>query len=320
MNLTDLAEVLRDRADVPDSVQQVRLAGVRSKVIASRRRRAVAGVACVVLALVGVVFAVVPRSGPSSEPAVPVRSFPEYQSGARLIAQAWKELPSTSVTVRFVPTSLDLRVFEQCEAGHNKVVLVDLKLNGKQLGGGSCTGTITNAGWALLGVVVGQPSELTMTVLGEQGEVVDGVPAALAMPAEVAFGLGVGQGVPVSDYPFPPRPQSLEPLESQYPEGFIELTADPADPAARKEVTFEWPGPLVAHSRMNTPGRIQVLVNDVPIIDYSNWTYTAGGSWSHLPDEWASSYGLTPAVGDPVRVTVIPERTTGDWEVKFDRR
>jgi hypothetical protein len=208
VNLTDLAEVLRERADVPDPDQRGRLADVRAKVVAARRRRAAAGAACVVLALVGVVFAVVPRSGPTSEPAVPVRSFPEYQSGARLIAQAWRELPSTSVTVRFVPTSLDLRVFEQCEVGHDKAVLVALVLNGKPFTNGSCGSVITKAEWASLGVVVGQPSELTLTVLGEQGEAVNGVPAVLAMPAEVSFGLGVGQGMPVGDYPFPlvPRP------------------------------------------------------------------------------------------------------------------
>jgi hypothetical protein len=85
-------------------------------------------------------------------------------------------------------------------------------------------------------------------------------------------------------------------------------------------MTIEWPGPVEVHSRVNTPGRIQVLVDDVPVLDYSTWTYTDSGSQSVPPDQWESTYGLKPAVGDPVRITVIPERTTGDWEVKIVRR
>jgi hypothetical protein len=321
MNLTDLSEVLRERAAVSGSAQQARLAGVRAKVTASRRRRAVAGAACVVLVLVGVVFAVVPRSGPSSEPAVPVRSFPEYQDGVRLIGQAWGELPSTSLTVRFTPTSLPLKIIEECDGGKDERLLVSLTINGHQyINGNTCGATITVTEPAAMGIVVGQPSEVTLTLLGKQGEVVNGVMSTLALPAEVTFGLGIGQGVPVADYPFPPRPQTLPPLEPQYPEGFTKLTADPADPAARKEMTFEWPGTIMVEARVNTPGRLQVLVNDVPVIDYTSWTYTVHGSQSALPDDWASSYGLTPAVGDPVRITVIPERITGDWEVKLVRR
>jgi hypothetical protein len=36
-----------------------------------------------------------------------------------------------------------------------------------------------------------------------------------------------------------------------------------------------------------------------------------------MPDSWKSSYGLKLSRGEPVRITVIPERTTGDWEVGF---
>ena len=89
MNLTDLTEVLRDHADVAGEHGDTRLAGVRAKVTTTRRRRAVAGAACVVLAFLGVVYAVAPRHGRLSEPALPVRSFPEYQGGTKLVAQAW---------------------------------------------------------------------------------------------------------------------------------------------------------------------------------------------------------------------------------------
>jgi hypothetical protein len=60
---------------------------------------------------------------------------------------------------------------------------------------------------------------------------------------------------------------------------------------------------------------MRVLVNDVPVVDFSHWSYTATGSQSYLPDSWESGYGLTLAQGDLVRITVIPERVTGDWTV-----
>jgi hypothetical protein len=321
MNLTDLSEVLRERADVPETSQDARLGGVRAKVKATKHRRAVAGAACVVLAFLGAVYALVPRPETTSEPAVPVRSFPEYQDGARLIGQAWGGLPSTSLTVRFTPTSLPVKIVHECDGGKDERLMVSVTINGHPFTNGyTCGGTSTVLEPAAVGIVVGQPSEVTLTLLGKQGEAVNGVPSILAMPAEVTFGLGIGQGVPVADYPFPPRPRTLAPLEPQYPEGFTKLTADPADPAARKETTFEWPGTIMVESRVNTPGRLQVLVNDVPVIDHTSWTYTVNGSQSALPDRWESSYGLNPAQGDLVRVTVIPELTTGDWEVKLIRR
>jgi hypothetical protein len=321
MNLTDLAEVLREHAAVPETSQDARLAGVRAKVKATKRRRAVTGAACVVLAFLGAVYALVPRPETTSEPAVPVRSFPEYQDGVRLIGQAWGELPSTSLTVRFTPTSLPVKIAHECNGRKDKLLLMSVTINGRPfITGNSCGGTSTVLDPESKGIVVGQPSEVTLTLLGEQGEAVNNVPSTLPMPPEVTFGLGIGQGVPVADYPFPPRPQTLAPLEPRYPEGFTKLTSDPADPVARKETTFEWPGTIMVESLVNTPGRLQVLVNDVPVIDYTSWSYTVHGSQSALPDRWESSYGLTPAVGDLVRVTVIPERTTGDWEVKLVRR
>lgn len=314
MNLTDLAEVLRDRADLPDTPPDARLTGVRAKVAATRRRRAMAGAACVVLALVGGVYAVAPRSEQSSEPALPVRSFPEYQSGARLLAQTWGELPSTSVTVRFVPKSLDLRVFSQCDIGHNRSLLVHTTINGQSLGSGGCGGAVTAASWSELGVVVGQPSVVTLTVNGEQDPSATAV-ATLAPPPSGSFAIAVGEGVPASEYPLPPRPETLEPLLTSLGDPATAVSADPDDPTARKEITVTWPGDRMLHAQMNTPGRLRMLVNDVQVLDFSHWNYDVGGSYSSMSDYWEKKYGIAPAPGDPVRITVIPERVTGDWEV-----
>lgn len=322
MNLTDLSEVLRERADVPDPVQQARLAGVRAKVRASRRRRAVAGAACVVLALVGVVFAVVPRSGPSSEPAVPVRSFPEYHDGTRLAGQTWVELPSTSATVRFVPEALDFKLFWKCDIGKERALSVTVTVNGKPYAGGTCDMSTGGSyvDWADLGVVVGLPFEATLTVDGEQGGFAEGGVSEVAPPPHGSFGIGIGAGVPPSDYPFPPRPEELKPLGEEFGKPALKLSGDPADPDGKLETTVEWPGRSSVVARSNTPGRLRVLVNDVQVVDYSNWTYEPGSSTSLPPDHWEGEYGLVLSKGDLVRITVIPERMSGDWRVDFHRQ
>lgn len=318
MNLTDLSEVLRDRAELPDSSHEARMAGVRARVSATRRRRATAGVAAVVLTLVGIVYAVLPHPGPSPEPAIPTRSLPEYQQGTKLIAQAWGDLPSTSVTVRFVPKSLDLWLFTHCDAGTNQVWLMAITVNDRPwLEHNGCGGANRTPDWSTFGVVAGQPSVITLTVLGKHGGFESGTPAPLPLPASGAFALGVGEAVPVSEYPFPPRPQTLQNLDQvlvgPITDPMVKLRADPADPAAPKETTVEWPGPSVLVAQLNTPGRIRVLVNGTPLIDLSHWSYTASGTQANWPAYDGENYGLSK--GQTVKITVIPERTTGDWKV-----
>jgi hypothetical protein len=65
--------------------------------------------------------------------------------------------------------------------------------------------------------------------------------------------------------------------------------------------------------KMNTPGRIRVLVNDTQLIDLSHWTYGMGGTQAEWPTYSGEKYGLSK--GQSVKITVIPERTTGDWMV-----
>ena len=314
MNLTDLTEVLRDHAVVHGAPGDTRLAGVRAKVTTTRRRRAVAGAVCVVLAFLGVVYAVVPRSGRLSEPAL-TRSFPEYQGGTKLVAQAWAELPSTSATVRFVPKSLDLRVASLCDIGSNRSLLVHITVNGKTLVAGGCNSAVTSAGWAGLGVVVGQPSVVTLTVDGEQDHSVTTGAPTLAPPPDGVFGIAVGEAVPVDEYPLPPRPATLEPLSTTLGDPETAVSADSADPTARREITVIWPGDRMLHAQLNTPGRLRVLVDDVQVLDFWHWSYAAEGAYSLMSDSWAQEHGIAPVVGAPVRITVIPERVTGDWEV-----
>jgi len=325
MNLSDLSEVLRDRAELPDSAHEARMAGVRARVSATRRRRAVAGVACVVLALVGIVYAVLPRPDRAPEPALPTRTLPEYQQGTRLVAQAWGDLPSTSVTVRFVPKTLDFWLFTKCDIGGHDQLLMTITINDRPyVEGNTCGGGGSRTpDWSQSGVVAGQPNVITLTVLGKQGESEPGgPPAVLPLPAGGTFALGVGEAVPVNEYPFPPRPQTLEKMDSIRLGPAIEpmfvLRADPADPAAPKEATVEWPGPSLLLAGMNTPGRIRVLVNDTLFIDLTHWSYVVLSTQAEWPAFDGKDYGLSK--GQTVKITVIPERTTGDWRVELVQR
>ncbi|QFZ18333.1 hypothetical protein [Saccharothrix syringae] len=54
MNPHHPGEVLRERADLPDTPHAARMAGVRARVRAARRRRALAAFACVAPALAGI--------------------------------------------------------------------------------------------------------------------------------------------------------------------------------------------------------------------------------------------------------------------------
>lgn len=321
MNLTDLTEVLRDRADLTDSSHEARMAGVRARVTAARRRRAVAGVAAVVLALVGIVYAVLPRPDVLPEPAVPPRSMPEYQFGTRLIAQGWGDLPSTTVSVRFVPRSLDLMIFTRCEAGPDERLLISTSINGHPMAErNTCGNGSRPLDWTGLDVVPGQPSVITMTVDGKQGDVggPNGV-HVLPLPAHGSFAIGIGEAVPVSEYPFPPRPQTLPTFYPTHPTPVVELKPDAANPGERKEFTVRWPGDNVLMAEMNTPGRMRVLVGDVQVVDYSNWSYTLGGTQIE-PRDWARTYGIDLPEGRMVKITVIPERVTGDWRVTLGVR
>ncbi|MFD9700081.1 hypothetical protein [Lentzea sp. NPDC059081] len=318
MNLTDLTEVLRDRAEVADASHEARMAGVRARVSATRARRAVAGVACVVLAVVGIVYATLPRPQALPEPAVPPRSLPEYQQGTKLIGQAWGDLPTTTITLRFVPKSLDLWVFTRCDAGPDTALLMDNSVNGHSIADqNTCGGAGRPVDWSGI-VVPGQPAVLTMTVTGKQFFDESNQLQSLPLPDKGSFAVGVGEAVPVDEYPLPPRPQTLAtfpPQPGREPE--FELRSDPSDPVARKELTVRWPGRSSLRAQMNTPGKVRVLVNDVQVIDISNWGY---GVYQQeiSPTDWER--GPNFAEGQTVRITVIPERVTGDWLVTLTPR
>lgn len=317
MNLSDLTEVLRDHADLDGTAHDVRMAGIRARVVASRRRRALTGVVCLVLVLVGAVYLALPRE---IAPAQPTRSLPEYRSGAKLVEQAWADLPTSSVTLEYTPVTDVFLLFEHCvtdPAGNDLATM--FVINGKAGPGGGCGGdSTTRIDLARYGVV-GEPFLITMFVgfsdsAGELPEKVSDLrPPDATMTGE--FAVGVGELVPLDEYSFPPRPEKLTAVDELVSSDFG-LRADENDPDARQTVSVEWRGPLVLNASVNTPGRLEVLVNDESVYALDSWTYHGTSGMTILGE----AGGPHIPVGETVTITVYPERTTGDWIVQFSEK
>jgi hypothetical protein len=319
MNLTDLTEVLRDHAELDDTAHDARMAGIRSRVLATRRRLALTGVVCAVLALVGAVYLALPRP---VEPAQPTRSFPEYKSGARIVAQAWAELPTDSATVEFTPRSDDFVLFDHCSAELAEQGLVKmLTVNGHPVMASGCdnSGSTSGIDLARVGGAVGKPLEITITVgvgvvEGEPpSEVEDIHPPDSTVTGE--FGVGVGEPVPVGEYSFPPRPETLEDIDELAPSSAEDITirSERNDPDAPQTLDVTWPGPCRLRAALNTPGRLEVLVNGKAVYDMDSWDYGGASGTTFVPAD--SGPRLSP--GQTATITVIPERTTGDWVVQL---
>jgi hypothetical protein len=318
MNLTDLTEVLRHHAELPpDGAHGPRMSGIQARVKASRRRRA-AAVAASLVAVLGVTFALTTPVRRESQPAEPEPTvFSAYHEGTRIVAQVSGRAPASTTVLRFVPTTLDLRVFTRCEAGDEQL-LARLTINGHPHGPTTCGFSLDSRYVDLTeyDFQVGSPATLVMSV-GEQ----NGTPEPGPVPADATFALGVGEAVPVEDYPFPPRPESLPSVDSMLgsinPDTRIDVRrADPNQPNGTWRSTVTLPSlPVYVQAASNTPGRITVLVDDVEVYEYEKWTYDDRSGLSLRQDSWETRAGSKVEPGATVDITVIAEGTSGDWAV-----
>jgi hypothetical protein len=289
--------------------------------VGTRRRLALAGVTCLVLALVGTVFLALPRP---VQPADPARGFPEYDDGARLVMQAWRDLPTDSVTVEYTPQSDSFVLFSRCVAESAKQDLVNLiTINGREVLGSGCEsgGSMEIDDLARFGGTAGSPLVITMivgfgSVVGEPPDSADDIrPADESASGE--FALGVGELVPVGEYPLPTRPETLVDIDDLAPPGDLpgnrNIRADRNDPDARQTLNVTWSGPYRLLVSLNTPGRIEVLINGKVVYDIDSWDYDGRSGFASVGEE--DGPHLSP--GQTATITVIPERTTGDWSVQL---
>ncbi|NYH43311.1 hypothetical protein HNR22_003038 [Micromonospora jinlongensis] len=216
MNLTDLPQVLDERSGDPAKqvMHDVRLRGVRAKVMARRRRRIATWTTCAVVALGGVATAAVapglhadvtPVPGDSPSPVRTIDGFPEYADGARLVAVKSATLPERRVELTIVPTTLDLVVSSRCD---DALLQEQLSINGHDLvAQGDCGAGHLGPGWANYDVAVGRPSTFVLTITGKR-QLNQSGDIQTQVPSSGTFGLAIGERVPLDQYPVPSRSSS----------------------------------------------------------------------------------------------------------------
>lgn len=318
MNLTDLTDVLHHHSELPeDATHGPRMAGIRAKVRAGRRRRLVAAATCLA-AVLGVAFALTTPVWRNSQPADPL-TFPDYHNGTRILAQTSGQAPTSNIAVRFVLTKLDPKpwLFTHCTSNDQQQA-AEITINGRSAGLQTCHDVDaaygTELDWAHFGVEIGSPVVIVMSA----GVQITGEPRPV--PDELRFSIAVGEPVPPENYLFPPRPETLPALEEppSIHDRIAVARADQNRPNGTWQTTVEWPDErTVIHLASNTPGRMRVLVNDVQVIDRTTWTY--GLAPTDIPDYRFEDFGLKVEAGETATITVITERFTGDWKVWLSR-
>jgi hypothetical protein len=333
MNLTDLRDVLDERSatDHAEARSHLILDGVYDRLEVRRKRRRAAttvtsGVGLTVVVIAA--FAMTPPSGSTPPTTLPwqatpsatvpsptgvyIEGFAEYANGAKVIAAASVPTPTRTVSVVFVPTSLDLGFFTRCEGNGDYVVAV----NGKQFSSGTGCGSAylstTGPLGKQYGVTVGEPSTATFSVTADSG----------------SLALAVGQNVAPADYRFPPRPQTLRPIEHPDEErrmayltqedmyaGDWGMAPDSRLWNKAQSAYFPWGEPIRVKVQAQTPGAMTVKVNGVEVLSHEWWDYEQGRGISIDSTDWKESYGLDLKKGDPITLTVTPTRMTGDWYV-----
>lgn len=318
MNLTDLRELLDERSDLErvDVRSHLMLDRVHHGIKVRRRRRQAATVIAATVAVLAVgagtftftnrtpTDRTAPVAGPHTTSNRMIAGFPEFAAGAQVIAA--KSATADSVSVTFVPTSLDLVFFERCSPTQHDEH--SLAINGVQFAVGEGCGGSFSAGAALLtkqfGVKLGTPATLTMTVKGHRphGEI----------------GAAVGVAMDPSAYPYPPRPSTLAPLDLPSGSDWRIIRSDPADPEQVVQTTLAWPGTTLVSLRTNSPGAMTVKIDGVLVLSAESWDYNVGDHGGPDVAE-LERLGLHLTTGKQVTITVTPERMTGDWALMLGR-
>jgi hypothetical protein len=338
MNLTDLQRVLDEKAGgVADpGPHELRLAGVRGKVMARRRQRVGAWAAAVVALAVAVTVAVAPnlRADRAFDPATtspPVRlieGFPEYSWGARVLAARQVALPVTRLALNVNLTTLDLRIFFRCEGGDDGIHFEHrITIDGVTATEGVCAGAagVSPQRLAERGVRTG-PATVELVILRAVRVPLDGPQVEVPIPARGTIAFAIGERVPFADYPFPSRPPGpLRSWEGMLPAGCtpvecpdtVIIGSDPTDPGRPVRRTLTWQTVRSVEMAAQTPGRLHLIVEGVTVATGEWWDYSTGGVGvgGEAEGEWKTRYGLDLRPGDRVTVEIIPEHVTGPWQV-----
>lgn len=318
---TDLRELMQERSHArPSAPDAVRLAQVHRRIARIRRRRTVGATALSLTLVVAGGVAVWPgriTEAPPPPAASPtantIDGFPEYSQGGHVVATGVADLPQPSLTVTFVPRTLDLRLSLWCDPE----LTFELRVNGRDLFSGGCDATPDSVSFGEgateafreRGLKVGEPASFILTPTdGTQFGVSPRV--RTPVPTSGRYALAIAETVDFASYPLPPRPDVLRPLIFEIGDRPIVARVDSDRRDVRRSVTttLTYSETLQASIASQTPGFLRVTINGVPVVRHESWDYEAEEMLFFLdhPD-------LTLKEGDQITVTVEPQYVHGAW-------
>ncbi|HEU4675078.1 MAG TPA: hypothetical protein VFS29_03775 [Motilibacteraceae bacterium] len=295
-----------------------RVASVHRRIVRRRRQRtgvvgAVLGAALLVTG-VALPHLSTRRSDPIAAPA-PRPLLDQYADGGKLLASGVLQSPQQGeVSFRFTPTDWHLQVKQDCGAGWPTDGWTAVRVNGHVLTFGTGCGSgasgpygADQAFWSKLGVQLGQPSTITLSLVVQDAQPPDPAPLPAAQRRAGSLAVGVYQRVPLADYPLPPRPPTLQPLSRVSGPG----TLDSRDVGANGTFTVRAVvGPKIElRTTAVAPGAIRLLVNGKAINEVDSWRWdVVAGAGTNLDQDTLRRAGVDVADGTTVTVTVEASR------------
>lgn len=320
----DLRDLMQERSQArPSAPDAVRLAQVHRRIARIRRRRTVAAVGATALSLllvVGAGLAVWPgrvTQAPPPPAASPtartIDGFPEYSRGGRVVATGVADLPQPSLTVTFVPRTLDIRLSIWCDPE----LTFEIRVNGQDLVAGGCDATPDSLsfgegaaeGFRERGLKVGEPATFTLTPT-DGTQFGDRPRFTEPIPTSGRYALAIAETMDFDSYPLPPRPDVLRPLVFEIGDMPVvaRVGSDRRDARKPLTTTLTYSEKLQARIASQTPGFLRVTVNGVPVVRHESWDYEAREMLFFL-----DHHDLPLKEGDQITVRVEPQYVHGAW-------
>lgn len=321
MNLTDLRAVLDEYAGeaAPLAQGESRLRGVHGKVRAGRQRRAAVGVlATIVVLLIGYAVAArrpingtppPPATTPSVTPVLTVNGFAEYAAGAHLIQTRWAPLSDGEIAFVVDGNPRGWAFSARCDADDpTRELWIDWVVNGKHVSRHSCPSepgmSIRPADtvWTGLNLAPERHALIVATVTTESGPLPTGT-----------FAVAVSERMAFTDYPLPPRPATLRPLDPPQIAnvdpafGFGTVESDPADPTRPQTIVVDEDRTVTIDMISQTPGYLHVIVDGTELATAEWWDYTLG------------IYGVDVQTPGRHTITFVPDHLSGAWRAVLHR-
>jgi hypothetical protein len=325
----DLRTLLVERSTTVPPPRPGRADEVSGRVRGIRRRRAAATGLSVVLAVVAVLAgAGLLRSG-DHQRAVPayerkIDGLPLYRDGYRLVGHvSFHTDDLRSASFDFTPSTYGMALGSVCSADSKPAVSVEV--NGHPVMTGSCGGQNLSAPtfrddarfWRAEQVRLGQ----RITVGARVVRSVHSRNPRLPNPTlyrgpmrDIRVSVGLYQRVPVSAYPFPPRPHKLGSVDAggRFDGGRVRHVFDARTIGATGSAqwTTRMPATGLTYAGFYVaPGAVTISVNGTVVDRQTSWDYAGTGSGGpSLDPAFLQQHRVNVAVGDRVTIAVRATR------------